>query len=144
MRTGRFLLFALLVLVVAPSGLEAQRGRRIGEPAYRNPFSLEPYGGAFRDAYDLSDSQSALLLGLRLGYSLGSRVRLLANLGYTRAADVAFNAAPAVPYDNVWVLTTAGAEFDVIPGRTSASLGAEAGLGWRRTELGDGPVPPPA
>jgi hypothetical protein len=49
---------------------------------------------------------------------------------------VAFNVSPTADiYDNVWVLTTAGAEYDVIPGRTSASLGAEAGFGWRRTDL---------
>jgi len=144
MRNSYRMILALAALVVAPSAAEAQRARRVEvEPAYGNRFSLEPYAGAYNDAYDLSDAQTGFLFGMRLGYRLTSRARLLGNLGYAKTEDVAFSVAPGVAvYDNVWVLTTAGAEYDVIPGRTSASLGVEGGVGWRRTDLAEGDPAP--
>jgi hypothetical protein len=141
--TKRWVLLALGVLLVLPGGADAQRRRGGFDAGYPNRWSLEPYAGAYRDAYDLTGTQTGYLVGLRLGYQLGSRWRLLGNVGYNETDDIA--SAPVVPgveYDNVWVLTTGGFEFDVVPGRTAASLGVHGGVGWRRTDL-DGDSDPP-
>lgn len=111
-----------------------------------NRFSLEPYAGALKDAYDVSsdDQNTGLLLGFRVGYLLNSRLRLLGNVGYSESDNV----IPPSPtgsyyiYDNTWVFTTGGGEFDVVPGRTSASIGVQGGVAWRRVDL-DGAVGTP-
>ena len=112
-----------------------------------NRFSLEPYAGAIKDPYDASadDQNTASLLGFRVGYRTGNRTRLLANVGYSKNANVVNPQALAsyYVYDNTWVFTTAGGEFDVVPGRTSAALGLQGGVAWRRVDL-DGQVGSPA
>lgn len=112
-----------------------------------NRWLLEPYAGAFNDAYDISPDgrNTGLLLGLRVGYLLGGRSRLLANVGYSESDDVAnpLSSPSYFVYDNTWVFTTGGVEFDVIPGRTSASLGVQAGAAWRRVDF-DGRIGSPA
>jgi hypothetical protein len=35
----------------------------------------------------------------------------------------------------VWVTTTAGGEFNVIPGRLSVALGMQFGVGWRQLDF---------
>jgi hypothetical protein len=143
-----------LILVLLPTAAFAQH-KRPGvifvrhsnrDCCYGNRFSLEPYGGVIKDAFDVSpdDKNTSALVGLRLGYQLGWRTRLLANVGYSKSDDVANpQGLPAYfIYDNTWVFTTAGAEFDVVPGRTSAALGLQAGAAWRRVDL-DGQVGTP-
>lgn len=104
-----------------------------------NRFRLEPYVGAFNDSYDISpdDENTGLRLGARLGYELGSRSRLLGDVAYTRTGNVSNpnGLENYFVYDNVWALTTVGAEYDVVPGPVSASLGLRAGAGWRRNDL---------
>ena len=111
-----------------------------------NRFSFEPYAGAMNDAYDAGadDESTAYLVGFRVGYQLGSRSRLLGNVAYSKSDDVANSAGlnSYFVYDNTWVFTTAGGEFDVVPGRTSVSLGLQGGAAWRRVDL-DGSVGTP-
>ena len=117
--------------------------RSHGDCCYGNRFSLEPYAGALKDPYDISpdDKNTTTLVGGRVGYQLGYRTRLLGNIGYSKSDNVANSSGlPSYfVYDNTWVFTTAGAEFDVVPGRTSASLGLQGGAAWRRVDL-DGQV----
>jgi hypothetical protein len=137
------LVLALAAAVLAPSAADAQR-RRVYTSSnddgccYGNRFSLEPYAGAMKDAYDIgAGGDTGYLLGFRVGYMLGSRARLIGNFGYSNTENVS-NPGPLSSYyiyDNVWVMTTGGGEFDVVPGRTSASLGLQAGVGWRRVDL---------
>lgn len=155
--TRKWYVLALTGLILMPASAEAQRrtqqrsparqpqAQRVNDYTYYNRWSLEPYAGAFRDAYDLSGVSTGYLVGGRIGYVIGPRWRLNANVGYNETRDVAYSPVPTgVQYDNKWVLTTAGAEFDVVPGRTSASVGVNAGAGWRRVDLNDdGAVPQP-
>src|SRR5690606_34238902 len=104
---------------------------------YANRFSLEPYAGAFKDAFDVSDANTGYLLGLRVGYELGYRGRLQLNAAYSEVDDV----STGVPgpdyflYDNNWIFTTLGGECDVMPGRTRASLGVQLGAAWRKVTV---------
>ena len=140
------------VTFLAPSLADAQHSKtkrtnrgtvRIVESrsdcCWGNRFSFEPYAGAFRDAYDASpdDENTALLLGFRVGYLLSSRVRLLGNVGYSKSDNVIDpqGTTSYYLYDNTWVFTTAGGEFDVVPGRTSVSLGLQGGAAFRRVDL---------
>lgn len=155
----RLIMVLLLAAVVFPGALPAQSKRKTGRQpivivkhrndnrcCWGNRWLLEPYAGAFNDAYDASPdgNETGLLLGMRIGYLLGGRTRLLANVGYSQTDNVAN--PQGLPnyfvYDNTWVFTTGGAEFDVVPGRTSASLGVQAGAAWRRVDL-DGEVGSP-
>ena len=143
----------VLAVLLAPTLAEAQhsKGRRKTEGrtvyvtrshtdcCWGNRFSLEPYGGAIKDAYDVSPDgeDTGYLVGFRVGYQLSSRSRLLGNVGYGETDNVGDpqGTLNSPVYDNNWVFTTAGAEFDVVPGRTSASLGLQAGAAFRKTEL---------
>jgi hypothetical protein len=143
---------SLAALVIVPTVATAQRGRTThttttrvtarsyddGDCCYANRFSLEPYAGAIKDAYDIgAEDDTGYLLGFRVGYRLGSRTRLIGNFGYSNTENVA-DPGPLTSYyiyDNVWVMTTGGGEFDVVPGRTSASLGLQAGVAWRKLDL---------
>lgn len=156
----RNLMFVLLAAVVlAPAAAEAQyaKGKSRRTPTrvqirhnddccWGNRFSLEPYAGAMNDAYDASPDgeHTAYLIGFRVGYMLSGRSRLIGNVAYSESDNVS---DPSVAtayhlYDNTWVFTTAGGEFDVVPGRTSASLGLQGGAAWRRVDL-DGAVGSP-
>ena len=149
----RKLMFVLAAAVLAaPSFAEAQHSKsKRTQPrttkvvrydnrdcCWGNRFSLEPYAGAMKDAYDgsIDDDNTGYLVGFRVGYQLSSRARLLGNVGYSRTDDVGDpnGAANYFVYDNTWVFTTAGGEFDVVPGRTSAALGLQGGVAWRKTD----------
>ena len=122
---------ALLLLVLLPADAEAQRRRHCCE---RNPWSFAPYGGLFKDAYDISPDgdDTGWQLGFRVGYDLGARTRLQANVGYAESDDVASGPfADRHVYDNQYIITTAGIEYDILPGNTAVALGAEAGGTWR-------------
>lgn len=149
----------LVTLVVVPlflpASLSAQSKKRTDRSStkvvirhsgksccYGNRWLFEPYAGAFKDAYDVSpdDENTSALLGLRVGYLKSARARLLANVGYSRSDNVVDPQATShFIYDNTWIFTTAGGEFDVVPGSTSASIGIQAGAAWRRLDL-DGQV----
>ena len=124
--------------------IHVSRGDR--DCCWGNRFSFEPYAGAMNDAYDASpdDENTAYLVGFRVGYLLSYRSRLMGNIGYSKSDDVAnpFGSPAYFVYDNTWVFTTAGGEFDVVPGRTSVSLGLQGGAAWRRLDL-DGVVGAP-
>ena len=144
----------LLALSLLPSALLAQSKGKHGprtvvvrttshksDCCWGNRWLLEPYAGVVKDVYDISpdgDNTSALA-GLKVGYLLGARTRLLANFAYSESDNIS-NPGPLdnfYVYDNTWIFTTGGAEFDVVPGRTSASLGLQAGAAWRRVDLDD-------
>jgi hypothetical protein len=137
------LVLGLTALAVAVSSAEAQRGRVFRTPSnddccYGNRFSLDPYAGAMKDAYAIGASGDlGYLVGFRVAYRLGSRTRLIGNLGYSNTENVSDpgQLTSYYIYDNVWIMTTGGAEFDVVPGRTSASLGVQFGVGWRKLDL---------
>ena len=104
-----------------------------------NPFSFAPYAGAFKDAYDISadDENTGYIVGFRVGYDLGRRSRLVGDVAYAESDDVA-NSAGMINYnvyDNSWIMTTGGAEYDIIPGPTSVTLAAQAGAAWRKISL---------
>ena len=51
---------------------------------------------------------------------LNSRLRILGNLSYNYAEDVS-DPGPLTSYyvyDNIWVVTTGGVEFEIVPGNT--------------------------
>ncbi|MGH8437255.1 MAG: hypothetical protein ACRERX_22965 [Pseudomonas sp.] len=139
-----FLVLSLTAAVVAVLPVEANAQRRprtiINDCCSANRFSLEPYGGAMKDAYDIgADDDVGYLVGFRVGIALSSRTRLVGNLGYSYTENVA-DSGPLSSYyiyDNVWVLTTGGAEFDVVPGPTSAALGLQFGVAWRKVDHDD-------
>ncbi len=133
-------LYVILALgLLVPGPVEAQRRRdwRIVVERQHNDFTFEPHVGFFRDAYDIGadDDRTTWLAGMRLGYRLASRARLLGTLAFARSDDIASrsDAASYNVYDNTWILTTIGAEYDVVPGRTSVALGLQGGAGWRKT-----------
>jgi hypothetical protein len=101
-----------------------------------NPWQLDVHAGAFRDAHDISADgrRTAVQGGVRVGYRLTERARATAGVSLAWGRDVADSRA--VPdhyvYDNEWVLTTAGAEYDLLPGRTALAFGIEAGAAWRQ------------
>ena len=130
-------LFALFTLLLPAAGEAQRRG-----PGCCNSFSFSPYLGAFKDAYDFEADGSDLgwMIGFKAGYDASHRVRLLANLGYAQANDVATHAPLAPIIDNEWVILTGGAEFALVPGTTSINLSAEAGVSWRRTSVEDDEV----
>src|SRR5688572_33441253 len=114
------LVLALAAAVLAPLDAEAQRRRVFGDDddcCSGNRFSLEPYGGATKDAYDIgAEDDQGDLLGFRVAYTLGSRTRLVGNLGYSNTENVSDH-RPLTNYyiyDNVCQLTTAGAESDAV------------------------------
>jgi hypothetical protein len=138
MKTTAFLVVAIALL--APSDADAQR--RSGGHRY-NSFSFAPYAGAYMDAYDLEadDSNLGWIAGFRAGYRDSPRVNLHLNLGFAHVGDVATRPLATDPiYDNDWVLLTAGGDFALVPGNTSIALGADLGVGWRRTKADDPPV----
>jgi hypothetical protein len=133
-------LVAVLMVGMLPAAGEAQRRGQQRDrfvENYANRFSLEPYAGAFKDAFDAGETNTGYLVGMRVGYDVGWRGRLQLNAGYSEVDDVALGAAGAdyFLYDNNWIFTTLGGEFDVIPGRTSASLGVQAGAAWRKVTV---------
>jgi hypothetical protein len=131
MKMRRIVMGAVLSLAFAAAPVAAQE-------LPENRLSLEPYAGALIDSYDISPDgeNTGVLLGLRLGYDLGGRARLLADAAYAGSGNVSDPSGleSYFVYDNTWVLTTLGAEYDVVPGRTSLALGLRAGAGWRRVD----------
>lgn len=111
-------------------------------------FEATPYVSLFKDAYDIgADGNTGAMAGLRLGYVLGDRTRLVGSLAYGEAGDVAATPAGATDYriyENRWVMTTAGAEYDVLQGRTALALGLQVGAGWRQLNATDVVGAPPA
>jgi hypothetical protein len=157
MRKLVYVLAAATLLAPALAEAQSTKKRNTGRTSVRivenrrdccwgNRFSFEPYAGAVRDAYDASpdDENTALLLGFRVGYLLTNRIRLLGNVGYSESDNIIDpqGTTSYYLYDNTWVFTTAGGEFDVVPGRTSVSLGLQGGAAFRRIDL-DGTVGTP-
>jgi hypothetical protein len=145
MRSPLVLVLAATSLLLLPADTNAQRRPRnfgFNDCCYGNRFYLEPYGGAFKDSYDRGgDDDVGYLVGFHVGYTLTARVRVLGNVGYSSIEDVIDPGALAnyYVYDNVWIMTTGGAEFDVVPGATSATLGLQGGVAWRKLDL-DGAI----
>src|SRR5262245_38567027 len=91
-----------------------------------------------KDAYDIGASgDTGIMVGFRVGYTLNWRWRVLGNFAYSNTKDVSNPDALTdyFVYDNVWVITTLGGEFNVIPGRTSVALGLQAGAGFRQLDF---------
>jgi hypothetical protein len=104
-----------------------------------NPFSFAPYAGAWKDALDISqdDDNTGYLIGFRTGYDLGRRSRLVADVAYGETHDIS-NTTGLINYNvynNQWIMTTGGIEYDIIPGPTSVTFAAQAGAGWRKIAL---------
>jgi hypothetical protein len=133
----RMVLLLAAVVLFLPEGASAQR--RGSSCCKANPFSFAPYAGAWKDALDISedDENTGYILGFRVGYDISHRGRLVGDIAYAESDDVA-NSAGALNYnvyDNSWIMTTGGAEYDIIPGPTSVTLAAQAGAGWRKVSL---------
>jgi hypothetical protein len=130
------ILLMLAATLLAPTDGEAQRRSTCCKA---NPFTFAPYAGAWKDAADISqdDENTGYMVGFRVGYDLGRRSRLVADVAYAESKDVA-NSAGLLNYnvyDNNWIMTTGGAEYDIIPGPTSVTFAGQAGAGWRRVVL---------
>lgn len=112
-----------------------------------NPWFLESFAGAFHDSYDISPdgARTAAHFGIRIGYDLDPRTRVVGTLGYADSKNVSDpnGLTNHFVYGNTWVLSTIGAEYDLIPGRTRIALGLHAGAGWRRIDT-EGRVGSPA
>jgi hypothetical protein len=148
-----------LVALVAPAVAQAQHKRKPDyvvtvrrsdherDCCWGNRWTFEPYAGAIQDAYDASPDgdETGYLVGLRLGYLVGARTRLQANFGYSQTDNVSNpnGLSSYFVYDNNWIFTTGGGEFDVVPGRTSASVALQAGAAWRKVDV-DGQIGTPA
>src|SRR5688500_18620019 len=88
-----------VALVIAPTVADAQAKHRTrtttntrydDDCCYYNRFTFDPYAGGLKDAYDIgADDDMGYLLGFRVGYQLGSRTRLLGNVGYSNTENVA-------------------------------------------------------
>jgi len=141
----RLVLIGCAALLVLPVGLHAQRKRDtyivFDACCWMNRWMLEPYGGVVKDSYEIGGPKSAsgILVGVHVGFRLSERTRLIGNVGYSDAGNVTSSneLAGFYTYHNVWAITTAGAEFDVVPGRASAAVGLQAGVGWRRLQVDD-------
>ena len=138
----RFLILGIAVLAVLPAAAQGQRKDRVyiveQRYGYVNRFSIEPYFGALKDAYDIgAGGDTGYLVGFRVAYTLGWRWRLLGNFSYSNTEDVANSErlADYFVYDNVWAIVTMGGEFRVIPGRASVALGLQGGVGWRQLDF---------
>jgi hypothetical protein len=126
------------ILIGAALGLVLIGGR---VEAQERALTVEPYVGLFHDAYDIgSNGSTGALAGVRVGYDLGTRARLIGGLGFGHTSDVVFVPAGMESYSiygNRWLLTTAGAEYDVVAGPTALALGLQAGAGWRQMRWED-------
>ena len=125
----------------AALGLALFAGRLEAQERAPSVLSVEPYIGAFQDAYDIgADGNTGALVGVRAAYDLGGRSRLVGNLAFGSTSDVASvpTGTPSYTvYGNRWLMTTAGAEYDVHPGRTAVALGLQVGAGWRQVRTED-------
>lgn len=133
MKWSKFVLtVAAAGVLAAPGSLEAQRRTACCKA---NPWSFSPYAGFIKDAYDISPDgdDTGWQLGFRIGYALSERARLIGNIGYAESDDVSSGpmTVDRVVYDNQYIITMGGAEYDIIPGNTSVSLGGEVGGLWR-------------
>jgi hypothetical protein len=146
MTLRKALLLMLLTVLLLPAEAAAQRRDWRSD----NPWSFSPYGGLFKDAYDISidGADTGWLVGFRVGYEVSDRARLVGNVGYAESDDVSSGPITLnrIIYDNQYIITTGGLEYDILPGNTSVSLGAEAGGLWREVSfdrvLGGGPADP--
>jgi hypothetical protein len=135
------IIIGLAALAILPGAVQGQRKNKVyvvEQVSYANRFSIEPYLGAMKDAYDIgAGGDTGYLLGFRLAYTLGWRWRVLGTFAYSNTGDVSTpaNLTDYFVYDNVWVTTTAGGEFNVIPGRLSVALGMQVGVGWRQLDF---------
>lgn len=126
---------AILVWVALALGLTTEGAE--GQKRSAGVLSFEPYVGWFADAYDVgADGKTGPIGGVRIGYDVGRRGRLVGTLGLGSSSDVASVPSGAQDYwvyGNRWLMTTAGAEYDVIAdGPTAVALGLQAGAGWRK------------
>jgi hypothetical protein len=127
-----------VVLAAALFGPVAAEGQRRSDCCRFNPYSFSPYAGAFWDAYDLEADGSNVgwIAGFKAGYQESDRFNIHLNFGYAHTNDVASRPVigEGVTYDNQWVITTVGGDFALVPGPTSIALGADFGVGWRKTK----------
>jgi hypothetical protein len=133
----KYIMMIVALCVVLPSAASGQQ-IRIGR--YKaNPFSFSPYVGAWKDAMDISqdDDNTGYLIGFRTGYDLGRRTRVVADVAYGQTKDVANTTGVTeyYVYNNNWIMTTGGVEYDIIPGPTSVTFAAQGGAGWRQVTL---------
>ena len=134
----------LVALLALPAAADAQR--RPARCCSGNAWSFMPYGGLFKDAFDISPDgeDTGWMVGFRLGFRLGARSRLIGNVAYAESDDV--TSGPILPdrivFDNQYIITTGGGEYDILPGNTSVSLGTELGGAWRKVAADDASLDP--
>jgi hypothetical protein len=97
---------------------------------------MEPYAGAYFDnagRSEISFDRGGPLAGLRVGVAALPGIRLLGDVGYApvRRAAVGTGEAGSVARDTRNFLVSAGAEWEVVPGDISGTLGLQAGRVWR-------------
>jgi hypothetical protein len=150
----RFLSIGLVALFVLPLAVHAQRKKDtyvvFEQCCWANRWMLETYGGVVKDSYtvDGPKSNTGFLLGAHVAFRISPRTRALGNVAYSNVSIV--GNSDGLPnfytYNDVWVVTTVGGEFDVVPGRTSAAIGLQGGIGWRQLAVDDTigvPIVPP-
>lgn len=130
---------SLLFLIVLPASADAQSWRDRGGRD-RNAFSMEPYVGVYFDPVVAEGHGPGPLVGIRLGYDLWDRVRLVADLGYSEVNGAGVvssdeDASTLFTYGNDWFFTLGGLELFLVPGETAGSLSLLGGVGWRRNEV---------
>lgn len=144
----RVLLVMCAAAVLLPASLSAQR-RSVVVFKKSNPFAFSPYAGVWKNAMDnsIDDENTGWMLGFRVGYDVTRRARFIADVSYAESNNVG-NTPAGTPsfnvYDDSWIFTTGGMEYDILPGNTSVTFAAQAGAAWRKTTLDEqiGPTPP--
>mgnify|MGYP002780452135 CR=1 FL=1 len=121
-----------LVLSLAGSPVMAQeRPARFRAEPFVGVYVDQFVGTRFGDPTLLRESKPGLLAGLSLSYGLTNRTRLTGTFGYTEVngfGKYGDDAANYFSYGKDSWLASAGAEYDVLRGRTGLSLGLQGGV----------------
>lgn len=134
------IILVLVGLALWPAAADAQRSHDRARTARAPALSMEPYTGAFFDPVVQEGRQSGVLVGLRVGYGVASRVNFLADVGYSEvngagAVSSDEEASTRFIYGNDWVFGLGGLEFVLLRGTTSGSISVMGGVGWRSNEI---------
>jgi hypothetical protein len=127
----------LLAAALLPAQADAQY--RLPQPSPQR-FVMEPYAGAFFDnvaRQSISFDHAGPLAGLRLGMAVAPSLRLLGDVAYSWVGDVEQHGAAGNHHvlGSRNFLTTAGVEWEAVPGDVGGVLGLQVGSLWRALEV---------